>query len=117
MPELAYLRAMRDPRYVCGVDGNFSSYFEIEDWQQLARRYVDEIEAYVPGMSRRDVGVHVVVPAFSIDRSGAKWLAVIHPLWNREGLLETLGIGEPIDFIDTFELARRPIAAVDRFRR
>lgn len=112
---LAYLRAMLHPDFACGLDGDFTSFAELRDWKELANRYAALVEAYLPRTIRRTVG-RLNLPAFSLDAHATKWATVVHPLWRREGLTSVLEVGDDTVFIDTFELARRPLSAIDRAR-
>jgi hypothetical protein len=67
-------------------------------------------------------GVHGAsgLPCLQDQRSrGAEGtIVVIHPLWSREGEAgSSLAGGEPVKFIDTFELERRPLRALENLRR
>lgn len=113
---LTYLRGLRNPEYVCGLDGQFDVNMETSDWLELANRYVGELEAYVPGLPIRIAG-RLGLPSFPLDGESRRWAVVVHPLWNRSGLAVRLGIDEHLAFVDTFELARRPLAALERLRK
>lgn len=110
---LAYLRAMRDPNYVCGLDGNFSGHFELEDWRSLAETFTEESRTYIPGNEVKMVSP-LKLPAFSLEPTRKKWALVVHPLWSREGLLDYLKLGPEFIPMDTFELARRPLQVIQR---
>jgi hypothetical protein len=112
---LAFLRAMTNPAYLCGLDGDFDSYFELGDWRRLADQFAAQSETFVPGSRRRQVGT-LGLPAFSIDQQNSKWAVIVHPLWRREGLMSSLELGDEFVAVDTFELARRPLQVIDRVR-
>lgn len=114
---LAYLRAITDAEYVCGLDGNFEGHFELRDWRVSAAYFADHSRTFVPGNQTRQVAGPMRLPAFSIDQAHTRWAVIVHPLWRREGLMESLGLGKDYVAIDTFELARRPLQAIDRLRR
>lgn len=110
---LSYLRAMRDPTHVCGLDGNFAGHFELSDWRRLADTFAEESRTYIPGNEVKMVGP-LGLPAFSIDSARTKWALIVHPLWSRDGLLEHFGLGPEFVPMDTFELARRPLQVIQR---
>ncbi|WP_102959330.1 DEAD/DEAH box helicase [Mangrovicella endophytica] len=112
---ISYLRAFSDAGFMCGLDGRFSEYFELEDWPRMAAAMADEVESYVPGRRRRAIG-KLDLPGFTLDRNGKRWAVVVHPLWSLEGLRERLHFPEDVALVDTFELARRPLAAIDVVR-
>lgn len=111
---LAFLQLLDDPAWTCGLDGDFSSP-ALRDWGSLARRYVSDLARFSPVEQRDAAGL----VAFRID--GVRdWAVVAHPLWDTNALSGVLG--EAVDeterttgsvpvFVDTFELARRLIAA------
>lgn len=107
---LAYLRAMQDPNFACGLDGDFASFPELRDWKELAERYADLVVAYRPRTARKRLG-RLGLPAYSLDERARRWAVVVHPLWRREGLAEDFEVGDEVAFVDTFELARRPLSA------
>lgn len=113
---LSYLRALIDPEHVCGLDGNFD-FFELRDWLSLAQHFADHSSTFVPGNRQRTVGTHLKLPAFSVDPGNTRWAVIVHPLWHRHGLMEHLGLSNDCIALDTFELARRPLQAIDRLRR
>ncbi len=113
---LAYLRGLWNRDFACGLDGDFGSCVELRDWPQLARRYVRELEAYMPGLVIRSAG-RLDLPSFPLDAAARRWVVVVHPLWNRADLASQLDVGDETAFVDTFELARRPLAALERLRK
>lgn len=110
---LSYLRAMRDPDHVCGLDGDFETHFELRDWRTLAKLFADESQTYVPDNTVKSVS-KFDLPAFSLEPTRTKWAVIVHPLWRREGLNTFLGLGQEYVPIDTFELARRPLQVIQR---
>jgi hypothetical protein len=112
---LAYLRSMIDPSYSAGLSGDFDEHFELRDWVELANHFAEASSTYIPNNKVGTIGERLRLPAFSLDEQGRKWAVVVHPLWNRSTLVEILGAEHVM--IDTFELARRPLQAIDRARR
>jgi hypothetical protein len=103
---LAYLRVLRDPGYVAGLDGDFS-WPELRDWLALAAGLRDSLASFF-GYRPATWGK---LPGFEVE---GKPVIVTHPLWdtrNPAGILADAvvdcGDTSPL-FIDTFNLLRRP---------
>lgn len=113
---LSFLEALYDPKFRCGLDGNFQTP-SLSDWPILARRYATELATrYRADGEVRDVGKLV---AFRLDRSRDRWALVVHPLWdilNPSGVLQDAIdlLGSPPEFTDTFQLARRQVSERER---
>lgn len=123
---LGFLRAMSDPGWRAGLDGNWAACPATADWPALAMRAADDIRRLDP-QSRRvervgplDLPVVMVPKGTSIEA-----FVVVHPFWRldeaarRKGpLAQTLGAvrAHDIYFLDTFEVARRPVKALDNAR-
>ncbi len=112
---LSYLRSLRDPRHECGLDGDFNA-FELRDWNAVAERAARQSQTFVPGNQLCIVGSSLKLSAFSLTDSADSWAVIVHPLWKREGLMELLGLKGRYVPVDTFELARRPLTAIERAR-
>lgn len=109
---LAYLRAIIDPEYDCGFNGDFTA-FEVEDWKETAKRLADQTTTFIPG---NKVSSIEGVPTFTLGNGGSHVGVVVHPLWNQERLFDRLGLDHRFVAIDTFELARRPLLVLQRAR-
>jgi DEAD/DEAH box helicase domain-containing protein len=114
----AFLRALVDPQFRCGLDGDFT-FWGIERWPAIARRVANEMAERFSG----DAAEFSDVPAFrvSLGRHASPWVLVAHPLWDwdddtdiesgtilaraREQADEH---GEPLCW-DTFNLSRRQV--------
>ncbi|WP_190299963.1 hypothetical protein [Rhizobium phaseoli] len=109
---LAYLRAIVDPDYDCGFNGNFEA-FEIRDWKETAKRLADQTSTFIPG---NKVSAIKGIPAFTLGNGGSHIGVVVHPLWNQDRLFAALGLDHRYVAIDSFELARRPLLVLQRAR-
>lgn len=104
---LTYLKALQDPSYRVGLDGNFSTP-ELEGWAKTATTLRDNFIAYFDDYQPK---TWTGVPGFTV---GDRQVLVVHPLWdtrNASGLLAdaiTAAEGEVFGYIDTFNLLRRP---------
>ncbi|MCO5165003.1 MAG: DEAD/DEAH box helicase [Planctomycetes bacterium] len=84
---LAYLRALVDPSYVCGLDGVFADDPALVDWVAHSRRLSNQIASAFPTSGG------VVARSFCEDRihgfrlglkrgKTSSWVLIGHPLWN-----------------------------------
>lgn len=111
---LAYLRAMSDPSYDCGMDGDWKSKFELSDWPDAAMRLARQTTTFIPGNKVMTLQGRPDIPIFSLDDSGRRWAVVVHALWSRDEARRVLSIDPQYALIDAFELARRPLHVIQR---
>ena len=112
---LAYLRAMVDPCFECGIDGNYD-YFELSDWPNTARELALQTKTFIPGNTVSNAKGRPDIPIFSLDERNNRWGVVVHPLWNREQLFNILDLDRSHIPLDSFELSRRPLHVLQRAR-
>lgn len=112
---LSYLRAMVDPCYECGIDGNYG-HFELNDWPATAMELARQTKTFIPGNTVSTVKGRTDIPIFSLDERNSRWGVVVHPLWDAERLLESLDLDRRYVAIDSFELSRRPLHVLQRAR-
>jgi len=105
---ISYLRAVADPAFDCGLDGDFSAP-ELLDWFELVERGLGRMNARFPEMT---LDLESALPRFRMKQAGP-WLVVAHPLWDTassSGLLaaelEDAGAGSLA--VDSFNVLRRP---------
>lgn len=116
-----FLRAVVDPEFRCGLDGDFS-FWAIEGWPRLA----DDLARVMANRFSGEYRTFGAVPAFRVSlgrRELSPWVLVAHPLWEWDddadiptGTIlssareeaEALGEGDPLCW-DTFNLARRQV--------
>ncbi|WP_448208761.1 hypothetical protein [Azospirillum sp. sgz302134] len=117
---LAYLRAMVMPGYTCGLATDDMRFPEITGWREHAVVLAETAARMRPGILTADIHAASGLPCLierGKDRPDAT-IIVIHPLWLREGNAGlALAGGEQVRFIDTFELERRPLRALEDARR
>jgi DEAD/DEAH box helicase domain-containing protein len=116
---LAYLNMLFYENYRCGLNGvspeRVGSDPALADWHRLAKRYAQDMTRFGDGEVRQAGGLW----AFRPDRSKPWWAIIVHPLWAFEDLPGIVGeaydeLDEPganIQFVNTFELARRQVQA------
>ena len=117
---LAYLQALLDPDYGCGLDGANENDPALADWPQLANDYA---QALVDFDGTGSVETVQGLVAFRIQEDGPKAL-VVHPLWNLDDPAPRLAAairhlkseGVPICFVDTFQLSRASLAVREGLR-
>ena len=103
---ISYLKILSDVNYKAGLDGNFNSP-ELEGWIETAIKLRDSFISYF-GYQPMMWGV---LPGFI---AGSRRFIVVHPLWNCNSLSGILAEataaagGRVDDYIDTFNLLRRP---------
>ncbi len=112
---LAYLRALVDSNYRCGLDGNWN-YPELRDWNNWVRVYLEQLKVSQAGLifeDLSDLGTYKV----QLEDLSEKIFVITHPLWDtRDGSLATeLGCVRAalsfettkVKFVSSFDLARR----------
>jgi hypothetical protein len=117
---LAYLRAMSRPQFQCGLDGDFDSFPELHGWMQKARELAENVTAMRPSRWRIEEAGSLALPCLiELDGAGSpvRRLLVIHPLWranyNTASSLGAAVAGLQTFPIDTFDLERRPLRALE----
>lgn len=117
---LAYLRAMTNPAFQCGLDGDFDPYPELKGWLGKAHALAESVASMRPRFWRAEragsMGLPCLVETDVQERVNRK-LIVIHPLWRADPtLLSHLGVpssGTRTIPINTFDLERRPLRALE----
>jgi len=110
---LAYLHALTDPAYACGLDGATEDP-AVADWHGLAREYATNL---VDFDGTGDVRTFGDLVAFRVRPDGP-WALVVHPLWDldapgprlAEAYAELVGEGVSWRCVDTFKLSRTALA-------
>ena len=110
---LAYLQALTDPAYACGLDGADDDP-ALVDWDELAQTYADNLVRFD--------GVGSVEPAGDLVsfrlQPGGPWALVVHPLWNLDrpgprlarAYQALVRRGDSWRCVDTFRLSRAALA-------
>ena len=117
---LSYLRAMMDPAYACGLEPSDLRHVEVSDWRARAAALADVGALMRPGVLTPGIHDASGLPCLfeGGSRAPERTIVLIHPLWARSGEAgRALAGGEPVKFIDTFELERRPLKALEAARR
>jgi Helicase conserved C-terminal domain len=120
---LGFLRAMIDPHFNCGLDGNWQRYRELKDWPSLSAIAANELVRLQPTTRvLAQYGAHDL-PGLQIRRNGqVENYVVVHPFWsiNPQSMLAEpfssvleRNASTPMYFVDAFDVVRRPIHALD----
>lgn len=117
---ISYLRAMIDPRYSCGLDGDFEAHPELNGWLEKAHSLAQDVTSMRPRTLRYGrAGAGGRLPCLeecTVDGRVERRYVVVHPLWRLDpASVQEFGIapdGNPLSFVDTFDLERRPLNAL-----
>ncbi len=117
---LAYLRAILNSGFQCGLDGRFDDFPELRAWRQKAQALAESVASMRPRSWRAgSVGVQNLPCLTEVNQAGnvLRRLIVVHPLWRTDfTLAASIGISTAdvhTRFVDTFDLERRPLRALD----
>lgn len=109
---LGFLRLLYDPKYKCGLDGNFR-YIELENWHDQVEESLINVNMlkpsiYSPPKLREINGLNL----WSIEniKNGKKYF-VIHPFWSKIYMEKLLGLSiDSADskLINSFEVLHMP---------
>jgi hypothetical protein len=121
---LGFLRALINPEYRSGLDGQWETYPELRDWPTIAANAVEELCRLSP--STRVPTMLGALPAVQADGKGEqRFYVMIHPFWStkeadrRRGPLARAireAEGAAVHFVDTFDAGRRPVRALEASR-
>ena len=122
---LSFMRCLIDPKYVVGLDGDFSCR-ELEDWPALAERAAEDICRLSPASrSVQNIGPYGFPVVMEPNGSGGpEAYVIIHPFWSTgddlpkilADIRNNLPSNTGVRFIDTFEASRRLLGAIDHSR-
>lgn len=111
---LAYLRALVYPGYSAGLDIKDRDFPETRDWKGRALALADAVAGMRPNSLMVDVHQPSGLPALRERQAGGATFLVVHPLWRTDGNFGTeLSGGGGVRFVDTFNLERRPLRAIE----
>jgi Lhr-like helicase len=116
---LAYLRAILRPDFSCGLDGEFDAYPELAGWRERAQALAESVAAMRPTTLRTETAGAHQLPCITEVAQGfpVRRTVVVHPLWRLDANapMRFLGrfIGPTTRFVDTFDLERRPLRALE----
>jgi hypothetical protein len=111
---------MIDPRYACGLDGDFDTHPELRGWLARAHGLAQAVASMRPrSLWYGRAGTGGRLPCLeerSVDGRLERRYVVVHPLWRLDtASVREFGVvsdGNPLSFVDTFDLERRPLNAL-----
>ncbi len=123
---IGFLRGMLDSKFQAGLDGRFEIHPELADWPQLAAEAAEEVRRLNP-IHRRVVhcgplSLPVLTQPFA---GGTEAFVLVHPFWRLDPasltsgpLRDTINLApaDNVYFVDTFDVARRPVKAIEHAR-
>ena len=115
---ISYARAFLDPDARIGGDGDFTAP-ELTDWKDVASEALSRVAHSSARISLIEDGP---LPAIAVSHpGGSRLITVRHPLWRDDeaGAPDVISqarasFGPDMRWIDSFELSRRPFAAITR---
>lgn len=115
---ISYARAFLDPQAWIGGDGDFSAP-ELNDWKDVAN---EALGRFAHSSTRVKLIEDGPLPAIVVNHTGGRRLiAVRHPLWRDDAVAKVSVVNQALKefgsetrWIDSFELSRRPFAAIAR---
>jgi hypothetical protein len=116
---LAMMRVMSDSTYVCGTDGNFNDYIELNDWIEFA---TELRESFAQSFGFTHLSEINRLPVIKFGRNQKNVIMIVHPFWDLRNIREANWLAETkaeideytssrngtISIVDTFNLHRRP---------
>lgn len=111
---LAYLRALVTPSYSAGLDAKDQDLPETKGWHARALALAHAVEGMRPDSLIAELHEPSGLPSLRERHKGGNTYLIINPLWRTDGKLgEALSGGAAVRFIDTFNLERRPLRALE----
>jgi hypothetical protein len=121
---MGYLRAISEPQFQCGLDGDFDSFPELRGWLVKAHALAQDVRAMRSARWRVETVGPLRLPCLvelDANQAPVRRLLVIHPLWRADlAIPRKLGAASPgvqTIPIDTFDLERRPLRALEMLRQ
>ena len=116
---LAMMRVMSDSTYVCGTDGNFNDYIELNDWLSFATELRNSFAQSFGFTHLSEVNG---LPVIKFGRNQKNVIMIVHPFWDLRNIREANWLAETkaeideytnsrngtVSIVDTFNLHRRP---------
>jgi Lhr-like helicase len=116
---LAYLRAMTNPTFACGLEARDANFPEIIGWREWAHELAKSVADMRKGTLHYRALSHSGLPCLTVtnlDGVTISQIVVVHPLWRLEEDYAKSILGkdwsEQLQFVDTFVLERRPLREI-----
>ncbi|MDQ7251285.1 DEAD/DEAH box helicase [Dongia sedimenti] len=124
---LGFLRTLVEPDYSAGLDGHWENFRELSDWKYLATEAAEEIRRLDPKNRRIEHYGPLDLPVLLKPIQGrTEAFVLVHPFWKVDpgsvvaGPLKATMEAVPaheVYFVDTFDVARRPVKAIEFARQ
>lgn len=109
-----YLRALVTPGYSAGLDAKDRDFPETRGWHERAFALAQVVAGMRPDSLVAETHGPLKLPCLRERRPGRDVLLIVHPLWRVDGHFGTkLSGGDDVKFLDTFNLERRPLRAIE----
>lgn len=111
---LAYLRALVTPGYTVGLDAKDQNFPETKGGHQRAFALAKAVAGMRPDSFVAEIHVPSKLPALREKHDGGDTFLIINPLWRVDGDFgKKLSNGAQVKYLDTFNLERRPLRAIE----
>jgi len=111
---LAYLRALITPGYSAGLDAKDANFPETTGWHERAFALAKSVAGMRPDSLLAEIHGPSKLPALREKHGGGETFLIVHPLWRVDGDFgKKLSGGTSTKFLDTFNLERRPLRAIE----
>ena len=111
---LSYLRALVTPGYSAGLDAKDQSFPETAGWHNRTLALANAVAGMRPDSLVAEVHGPSKLPALREKHVGGDTFLIVHPLWRTDGAAgEKLAAVKDPKFLDTFNLERRPLRAIE----
>ncbi|HZW40288.1 MAG TPA: DEAD/DEAH box helicase [Ignavibacteriaceae bacterium] len=116
---VAMMRVMSDPTFVCGTDGNFAPYIELNDWLNFATELRNN---FAQSFGYTHLEEIQGLPIIKYGANLRNIIMIVHPFWDLKNIREANWLAEikaeidkyttshkgELSIMDTFNLHRRP---------
>ncbi|MHB1687814.1 MAG: DEAD/DEAH box helicase [Ignavibacteriaceae bacterium] len=116
---LAMIHIFYDPNYVCGADGNFNQFIELNGWLDFAKNLSNN---FASSFGFSHVEEIQNLPVIKHGRNQKNLIMIVHPFWDIKNISVANWLAEvkaeadnyinshngKLSIIDTFNLHRRP---------
>jgi hypothetical protein len=116
---LDYLSLLMDRNFAMHLPGTPAEPWT-PSWLNLRNRLIHMLSRMMPRPERTEAGG---IPLLRLDGGSDEWVAIVHPLWSWDHLVQTNGDlasfvdSHRVEPISTFDLSRRPAGALDMARK
>lgn len=123
---LGFLRAMLEPAYRSGLDGNWQAGIELLDWPVLATNVRDDL-CNLNSAARKPLALGRDRLPSILERTdrGERVYVMVHPFWRVDDAAGSQGAlasvrkevgARELHYVDTFDASRRPVSALETAR-